>query len=118
MPAKSPKSGHELSHEESVKGGKAGKRGVSWKTAAMELAEMGLDEIFDLTPEQLEESIGKKVSQMTLKKAVLAKQYESAIIYKNTQAAAYLRDTVGEKPTQSIDLDAKIESIEIKWPEK
>lgn len=49
-------------------------------------------------------------TDMTLDEAVVLQQYAKAIINQDTRAAEFLRDSVGEKPSQQLDINTTDES--------
>lgn len=53
----------------------------------------------------------KKETGMTLDEAVVVQQYAKAIVDKDTRAAEFLRDSVGEKPSQQIDLNGEVSGL-------
>ena len=53
----------------------------------------------------------KKETGMTLDEAVVAQQYAKAIVDKDTRAAEFIRDTVGEKPSQQIDVNGEVSGL-------
>lgn len=48
---------------------------------------------------------------MTMDEALVAQQYAKAIIDKDTRAAEFLRDSVGEKPSQQIDVNGEVSGL-------
>ena len=53
----------------------------------------------------------KTETGMTLDEAVVVQQYAKAIIDKDTRAAEFLRDSVGEKPSQQIDVNGEVSGL-------
>lgn len=47
---------------------------------------------------------------MTMDEAAILQQYSKAIIDRDTRAVEFLRDTVGEKPSQQLDINSTDES--------
>lgn len=47
---------------------------------------------------------------MTMDEAAILQQYSKAIIDRDTKAVEFLRDTVGEKPSQQLDINSTDES--------
>lgn len=47
---------------------------------------------------------------MTMDEAAVLQQYSKAIIDRDTRAVEFLRDTVGEKPSQQLDINSNDES--------
>lgn len=47
---------------------------------------------------------------MTMDEAAVLQQYSKAIIDRDTRAVEFLRDTVGEKPSQQLDINSTDES--------
>ena len=48
---------------------------------------------------------------MTMDEALVAQQYAKAIIDKDTRAAEFIRDSVGEKPSQQIDVNGEVSGL-------
>ena len=48
-----------------------------------------------------------KKNDMTMDEVVVLQQYSKAIIDRDTRAAEFLRDTVGEKPSTQIDMSVE-----------
>lgn len=48
---------------------------------------------------------------MTMDETVVLQQYSKAIIERDTRAAEFLRDSVGEKPSQVIDVNGEVSGL-------
>lgn len=80
------------------------------------ISELG---IRNITMEDIAKGLGDKEpgfinmmheTDMTLDEAVVLQQYAKAIINQDTRAAEFLRDSVGEKPSQQLDINSTDES--------
>lgn len=117
MAAISPKSGHELTREELSKGGKNSKRGPTWKSEAQKIAEMAFDDLPEITQQTIMEKTGLNLKGKTLREATILAQTLHGIAG-STPAAAYVRDTSGEKPTDKTEHSGTVEHVTLNFQKK
>lgn len=101
---------HILTKEDHIKGAYASKAKRVSKKSMQDTAKALLGmKIGGKIPFEQWPEIAKYIKpDMTVKEAILVSQTVKAVALMDTQAAVFVRDTAGEKPTEKVDMDANV----------
>jgi hypothetical protein len=101
---------HVLTTEDHRKGGLAAQRKRASKRSMQDTAKalLGMKIGGKISFENWPELAKYIKPDMTVKEAILVSQTVKAVALMDTQAAVFVRDTAGEKPTEKVDMDANV----------